>query len=102
MVIKGKSESGFEFAIDEDVLATHRFRRLVTAVRLGSKNKAYREAAVDSMYMLEELLFGDQAEELDEHLSKVYGHMVTDEEFTSEMGDIIKKVSEASHDVKKS
>lgn len=102
MAIKGKTESGFEFSIDEEVLASHKFRRLITAMNRGSKGKIGDDALLDFMYELEELLLGDRVEELENHMSKAYGHMATDKEVTSEITDIIRKASSASNDVKKS
>ena len=91
--VKGKTASGFKFAIDEDVFKDWRF---LQAIRKANNGTA--EEQLDAGFELVSHLFNDQKEEerFYSFLAKQNGGRVPADVVGTEVGEIMKIVKEAN------
>lgn len=96
-MIKGKTETGFKFEVDERVLDDW---RLITSIELAESNILTEK--VKGVTALVHLLLGDNEPKLMEHISKKNAGFIPTDAIISELASIITttkelKNSQSSH-----
>ena len=102
-MIKGKTDSGFAFAVDENVLRSKRFAKLSAKLVRASKKMDDPAAKVEAMVTeddLEVLLLGEDGQEAMDAISKT--GMASSDDVAAEVNEIVQIISEKVPEVKNS
>lgn len=106
-MIKGKTDSGFAFAVDENVLRSKRFAKLSAKLVRASKKMDDPAAKVEAMVTeddLEVLLLGEDGQEaLIAHMDAISKTgMASSDDVAAEVNEIVQIISEKVPEVKNS
>lgn len=106
-MVKGKTDSGFAFEVDENVLRSKRFAKLSAKLVKASKKTDDPEARVEAMITeddLEVMLLGEEGQEaLIAHMDSISETgMATSDDVAAEVNEIVQIISEKVPAVKNS
>lgn len=105
-MIKGKTQSGFEYSVDENKLKSKAFQKLI--IKLNKAAVASDDKPATEIIMAEDeyevfVLGEEQQEKLIDHLNDLSeSGYATVQEVQAEVNEIVAAVSEKSKDVKNS
>lgn len=89
--ITGKTKSGFEYSINSEL--TNDYRVIKAIAKLDSKDEL---EGITSSINLVELLLGDNAEKLEQHVAKKDGTVPIDD-MMKEIGEILSALGQDEH-----
>lgn len=97
-MITGKLSNGFEVEVDEEIVKTYRFAKLIgKSVSKDNNERLYANAKI-----LEYLIGEDGEEALLEHMSKQLDHEPTEKEVSEVTIEIINLMKKEDEEIKKS
>lgn len=90
-MIKGKTASGYEYEIDENVLTDWRFvSKLASLAELEDSSDAIETDFINAMAEIEHVIFKDKGKSFEKHIAKCNGGTVSTEVLLRELIEIIK------------